>query len=94
MNKITYCKGCFMPSSRPRIVIAEDGYCNGCTYNKTKRENIDWDLRKKELKHILDKSKGENSNKVYDCVIAETSEGENYPIEVKEECRKLKGRMI
>lgn len=32
--------------------------------------------------------------KVYDCVIAETSEGENYPIEVKEECRKLKGRMI
>ena len=32
--------------------------------------------------------------KVYDCVIAETSEGENYPIEVKEECRKLKGKMI
>jgi hypothetical protein len=58
-----------MPSSRPRISIAEDGYCNGCTYNKTKRENIDWDLRKKELKHILDKSKDENSNKVYDCVI-------------------------
>ena len=58
-----------MPSSRPRIVIAEDGYCNGCTYNKTKRENIDWDLRKKELKHILDKSKDENSNTVYDCVI-------------------------
>ena len=69
MNKIIYCKGCFMPSSRPRISIAEDGYCNGCTYNKTKRENIDWGLRKKELKHILDKSKNENSNKVYDCVI-------------------------
>lgn len=69
MKKIIYCKGCFMPSTRPRISIADDGYCNGCTYNTNKRENIDWDTRKKELKHILDKSKDKYSNKVYDCVI-------------------------
>ena len=58
-----------MPSTRPRILISDDGYCNGCTYNKTKRENIDWEKRKKELKQILDKSKDNYSNKVYDCVI-------------------------
>ncbi len=69
MNKIIYCKSCFMPSSRPRISISNDGYCNGCTYNKTKRENIDWNVRKKELQLILEKSKDSNSNKVYDCVI-------------------------
>ncbi len=69
MNEIIYCKGCFMPSSRPRISIADHGYCNGCIYNKTKRENVDWEERKKELKHILDKNKVANSNKVYDCVI-------------------------
>lgn len=32
--------------------------------------------------------------KVYNCDISETAEGQDYPIEVKEECRKLKGKMI
>lgn len=69
MNKLIYCKNCFMPSSRPRISISDDGFCNGCNYNKFERENIDWAARKQELKLILEKSKNNDSNKVYDCVI-------------------------
>jgi N-acetyl sugar amidotransferase len=69
MKTLKYCKGCFMPSSRPRIQIDENGYCNGCIYNKNRKTDINWDSRKLELAEIVRKSKTETTNKTYDCVI-------------------------
>jgi len=69
MRTVIYCKGCFMPNTRPRISIDENGYCNGCTYNNNRRSDIDWDHRKLELKKIISQSKTELTNDTYDCVI-------------------------
>ena len=69
MNSFKYCKGCFMPSSRPRISIDENGYCNGCVYNRNRQSNIDWDQRKLDLKKIISESKTGFTNVTYDCVI-------------------------
>jgi N-acetyl sugar amidotransferase len=67
--EMRYCKGCFMPSTRPRMSIDEDGFCNGCTYNKSRKEIINWNDRKKELAEIIKVNKKSDSNKTYDCVI-------------------------
>jgi N-acetyl sugar amidotransferase len=58
-----------MPSSRPRINIDENGYCNGCVYNRNRQSNIDWDQRKLDLKKIISESKTGFTNVTYDCVI-------------------------
>lgn len=69
MNTIRYCRKCLMPSTRPRIVFNENGVCNGCLYNMSRKEIQDWESRKAELTKIIEMSKGVDSNKVYDCVI-------------------------
>ena len=69
MSQINYCKGCFMPSTRPRISFGEDGFCNGCIYNRNRSSDIDWEQRKKELIDLVAQSKNKESNPTYDCVI-------------------------
>ena len=69
MSQINYCKGCFMPSTRPRISFGEDGFCNGCIYNRNRSSDVDWEQRKKELIDLVAKSKNKESNPTYDCVI-------------------------
>ena len=69
MSQINYCKGCFMPSTRPRISFGEDGFCNGCIYNRNRSSDIDWEQRKKELIDLVTQSKNKESNPTYDCVI-------------------------
>lgn len=58
-----------MPSTRPRMIIDEDGFCNGCVYNKARKEFSDWDHRKNELVEIIQANKKQDSNPTYDCVI-------------------------
>ena len=58
-----------MPSTRPRMTINESGYCNGCTYNHSRKEIIDWGTRKKVLEEIIHGNKKSDSNSTYDCVI-------------------------
>ena len=69
MSQINYCKGCFMPSTRPRISFGEDGFCNGCIYNRNRSSDVDWEQRKKELIDLVAQSKNKESNPTYDCVI-------------------------
>jgi N-acetyl sugar amidotransferase len=52
-----------MPDSKPDILF-QDGVCNACL-NYNDRKSIDWNERKKELKTILEKYKGQH----YDCII-------------------------
>lgn len=58
-----------MPSTRPRIIIDESGFCNGCVYNKARKEFSDWDHRKSELVEIVHANKKQDSNPTYDCVV-------------------------
>lgn len=61
-----YCKKCMMPTSRPGIVLNEEGVCGGCLGFKEKKEEIDWVSRGKELDRILDSFRGKGD---YDCLI-------------------------
>jgi len=61
-----YCKKCVMPTSRPGIVLNEDGLCTGCLGFKEKKEEIDWTARGKALEQILDNFRGKGD---YDCLV-------------------------
>ncbi len=61
-----YCKKCIMPTSRPGIVLDENGMCGGCLGFKEKKEEINWAARGKELDKILDNFRGKCG---YDCLI-------------------------
>ena len=70
MSSFKFCKGCFMPSSRPRISFNESGFCNGCVFNSSRKSEIDWSDRKKSLNSFLSTRKVKDMNPNYDCVVA------------------------
>ena len=61
-----YCSKCIMPTTRPEQVF-EDGVCDACRSADVKHAEIDWDLREKEFREILDRYRGDGTN--YDCII-------------------------
>ena len=67
---INFCKVCIMPSSRPRIVMNNEGVCNACI-NAAEKKKIDWLKRKNEFLKLIEtiKKKDNNSNQFYDCVV-------------------------
>jgi N-acetyl sugar amidotransferase len=65
-RKVTYCKKCIMPDTRPRIVFDEDGICNACR-NAEQKETIDWEGRKNELLELVDRYRSKTGS--YDCVV-------------------------
>ena len=69
MSDIIYCKECFMPSTRPRIQFNSLGVCNGCTYNRSRKNENNWIARKLELQELIAKSKTNETNSTYDCVV-------------------------
>lgn len=69
MKPIRYCKECFMPSTRPRMILDSGGVCNGCLYNKNRKQNTDWNTLREDLARIVEQSKTPKSNTTYDCVI-------------------------
>lgn len=64
---IQYCKKCCYPSTKPQIIFDEEGVCNACR-NFEKREQIDWEQRKKELLDILERYRSKDG-KNWDCII-------------------------
>lgn len=65
-SKLKWCKLCVLPSSRPNLKINEKGICNACLNHK-KKIKINWKLRLKKLKHLINWAKSKKSN--YDCII-------------------------
>lgn len=61
------CKNCIQPDTRPGIFFSDDGICGACLWEKEKQE-INWELRKKELAEIIESTR-KNNQGVYDCVI-------------------------
>lgn len=64
---LTYCKKCLMPDTKPDLYLDEEGVCNACRSYEN-RVSIDWDVRRKELKSILEKYKNKDGTN-WDCIV-------------------------
>lgn len=63
-----YCTKCLLPNTRPRISISlKNKICDACL-NHTKKENINWTIRKKIFLDIVRQVKKKKKNR-YDCLI-------------------------
>ena len=62
-----YCKNCLFPDTKPELSINDDGICSACI-NAEFKENINWELRRKELEEILEKYRSKDGSH-YDCII-------------------------
>jgi N-acetyl sugar amidotransferase len=63
---LKYCVRCVMPATKPDLHIDAEGVCNGCRAYE-RREQVDWDQRKRELLGILEKHRKTGGS--WDCVI-------------------------
>ncbi len=61
-----YCNKCILPSTRPNLIIHEDGECNACRNFKNKPK-INWKKREILFKKIINKAK--KKSKFHDCLI-------------------------
>ncbi|NVJ54177.1 MAG: N-acetyl sugar amidotransferase [Campylobacteraceae bacterium] len=66
---IKYCKRCITPTTRPGLILDNDGICQGCRYFETLKE-IDWDKRKAELNNILKWARDKKSPQGYDAIVS------------------------
>lgn len=64
--KLKRCTRCLLPETHETIIFDEDGVCNICMQNEFKKNNIDWEERKKELGELIEQYRGKYD---YDCII-------------------------
>lgn len=65
-RKVTYCRKCIMPDTRPRIVFDEAGICNACR-NAEDKKRIDWDLRREEFLELAGRYRSKDGS--WDCIV-------------------------
>ena len=46
-----YCKKCVMPDTKPGVFLNDEGLCNACRTQKSKR-TIDWEQRQEWLEEF------------------------------------------
>ena len=63
---LKYCTQCVMPHTKPDLQMDEEGVCSACRAYE-QRSTIDWELRRKELKEILARYRGNGKN--WDCIV-------------------------
>jgi len=54
-KEVRWCKRCAISNQRPRSVFSEEGICSACLNADYKNNEVDWDIREKELIDLLDK---------------------------------------
>lgn len=64
---IRYCIRCVMPETKPDLHLDDEGVCNACR-NFGRRDEVDWDGRRRELVDILDRYRAEDGGN-YDCIV-------------------------
>ena len=64
--KITYCKNCCMPNTKPGIKFSKEGVCSACIHSEHKK-TIDWKKRWEELVKFCNKYRRKDGQ--YDCLI-------------------------
>jgi N-acetyl sugar amidotransferase len=65
---IRWCSRCVLPSTRPNLVLDENGVCNACRAHETK-PTIDWEARARLLRDVAIAAKQRAKPNGYDCVI-------------------------
>ncbi len=66
-SDVVFCKNCVVSNQRPRTTFDENGICAPCTWSYEKDFVIDWEIREKELKDLLDKHRKTNGE--FDVVV-------------------------
>jgi N-acetyl sugar amidotransferase len=66
-RKLTYCKRCVMPDTKPDLHLDHEGICNACR-SYEHRKTIDWQAREDELRRTLDKYRNRDGTN-WDCII-------------------------
>ena len=66
-EKVKYCSKCVNPNQRPRITFDDDGVCSACNFAEFKNNQIDWNLRRKELHTLCDKHRKNDGS--FDCIV-------------------------
>ena len=66
MSDVHICTKCVMPETSESLAFGQDGSCSVCRQIDFKKENIDWDARKKELHEIVEQHRGQYD---YDCIV-------------------------
>ena len=84
---IKFCKNCFTPNTRPRIVFNKQDICNACL-NSMDKKKINWEKRKKEfLKIILNiKKDSKKYKRTYDCIVPWSGGKDSSSIALKLKC--------
>jgi len=73
MKKISYCKKCLMPNTKPYITFDENGICNACQSSEKKnsinsKNKINWKQRKAEFDSLIEWTKSQNAP-YYDALV-------------------------
>jgi N-acetyl sugar amidotransferase len=66
---IRYCCKCVFPETKPDLQIDEEGVCSACRSAQNKNQGVDWDIRRQEFFHIIEKHRGDKNKPGYDCII-------------------------
>ncbi|OGG79572.1 ATPase [Candidatus Kaiserbacteria bacterium RIFCSPLOWO2_01_FULL_54_13] len=66
LNDLRRCTRCTLPETHETIRFGDDGVCNICKNAEYKKEEVDWDSRKKELSKLADQYRGKSE---YDCIV-------------------------
>lgn len=73
---LRYCRRCVMPETKPDLHIDADGVCSACRYYE-KRQEVNWELRSRELVDLLEKYRSKNNEK-YDCIVPVSGGNRHY----------------
>tara|TARA_B100000035_G_scaffold315477_1_gene336765 strand:- start:8597 stop:9778 length:1182 start_codon:yes stop_codon:yes gene_type:complete len=66
-EEVKFCTKCVNSNQRPRITFDKYGVCSACNFAIYKDNEIDWDLRKKELRELCNKYRKNDGN--FDCLV-------------------------
>ena len=78
---VQYCKSCVISNQRPnseleykhtsqtkkKTIIFDGNLCQACQFAKTKKQDIDWKAREKQLRDLCDKYRSNDGS--YDCIV-------------------------
>ena len=66
-SEVRYCVECTVSNQRPRISFDNNGVCSACNFARFKRNEIDWNVRDKELVSLCEKFRKDNGE--YDVIV-------------------------
>lgn len=66
-RRVTYCKRCLMPNTRPRIGFDNEGVCNACRHAEDKWKNVGWEARGKDFLQLLETYRSKDGS--WDCIV-------------------------